>query len=40
MSYSFVESLGSRRGWCNLPSDFKKIMKREVQKYRNEEMFL
>ena len=38
MSHSFVVSLGSRRGWCNLPSDFKKSMKREVQMYRNSEM--
>jgi len=38
MSHSFVVSLGGRRVWCSLPSDFKKSMKREVQMYRNSEM--
>ena len=38
MSHSCVVSLSGRRGWCSLPSDFKKSMKREVQMYRNSEM--
>jgi len=38
MPYKFVESLEIRRGWWNVPSEFKKFIKSKAQKYRNGEL--